>query len=113
MADDGLASPLEIAVDEFAGMRAEGTEHAVLDVREPWEVELCGFEGAIQVPLAGLPGRVAELPKDRPLIVVCHHGQRSLMAADFLRRAGHQAARSLSGGVEAWAVEIDPRMTRY
>jgi rhodanese-related sulfurtransferase len=105
--------PLEIGVDELATMRAAGVAHTILDVREPWEIEICGFEGALEVPLGSLPGRLAEIPGEHPLIVVCHVGQRSLLAADWLRRADHPTARSLRGGVEAWALEIDPEMPRY
>jgi rhodanese-related sulfurtransferase len=105
--------PLEVGVHELAALRAEGIAHTILDVREPWEVEICGFEGALAVPLGALPGRLAEIPVEHPLIVVCHIGQRSLIAADFLRRVANPTARSLRGGVEAWAVEIEPEMPRY
>lgn len=106
-------APLEIGVAEFAALRDQGTAHVILDVREPWETAICGFEEALEVPLGSLPGRRHEIPQDRPVIVVCHHGQRSLVAADFLRRAGLARASSLQGGVEAWAIEVDPGMPRY
>ncbi len=106
-------APIEIDVWAFDTLRREGTRHVVLDVREPWEIEICGFEDAIQVPLGSLPARQDEVPFDVPVIVVCHHGHRSLIAADFLQSTGHILASSLSGGVEAWATEIDPGMQRY
>lgn len=105
--------PLEIDPGDLADLRARGQSHAILDVREPWEVAICGFADGVHVPLAELPGRTDELPRDRPLIVVCHHGQRSLLATRHLRRLGFGRATSLRGGVEAWARDVDPAMPRY
>lgn len=104
--------PLEIEPTEFVALRERAAPHTVLDVREPWEVAICGFAGALNLPLATLPGRADELPRDRPLIVVCHHGQRSLLATRHLRRLGLPST-NLRGGVDAWALEIDPDMPRY
>lgn len=113
MTSEAEPLPLEIGVAELAALRAEGAPHTVLDVREPWEIAICGWEGALEVPLRALPDRLAEIPAERQLIVVCHLGQRSLMAADYLRRVANPTAQSLRGGVEAWAVEIEPKMPRY
>jgi rhodanese-related sulfurtransferase len=107
------ALPLEIAPAEFAEIRGGSRPYAVLDVREPWELAICHFPEAIHLPLGSLPGREHTLPGDRPLIVVCHSGRRSLLATHHLRRAGHQRAVNLRGGVEAYALEVDPSMARY
>jgi rhodanese-related sulfurtransferase len=108
--DDSL--PLEIAPAEFAEIRSGSRPYAVFDVREPWELAICHFPEAIHLPLGSLPEREHTLPGDRPLIVVCHSGRRSLLATRHLRRAGLQRAVNLRGGVEAYALEIES-MARY
>lgn len=105
--------PVEIDGATFRWLREQGTAPAVLDVREPWEVEICGFSGATVIPLHQLPGRLDDLPTGDPLVVVCHRGQRSLSAATFLRARGIGRATSLRGGVEDWALTVDPSMPRY
>ena len=87
--------PLEIAPAELARLRAARRSYALLDVREPWEVAICGFAEAIHLPLGALAGREHELPRDRPLIVVCHTGRRSLLATQYLRRLGLERRRSI------------------
>jgi rhodanese-related sulfurtransferase len=104
---------LEIGPAELAALRAQPGACALLDVREPWELEICALPDAHHLPLGALAGREAELPTDRVVVVICHHGQRSLLAACHLRRAGLERAVSLRGGLDAWASEIDPAMTRY
>ena len=105
--------PLEIDPAELAGLRNGSEPYALLDVREPWELAICGFAEAIHLPLGGLAGLEHELPGDRPLIVACHSGRRSLLATAHLRRLGFGRAVSLRGGLEAYALEVDPTMARY
>ena len=102
------------AVD-LAGWRADGLRAAplVVDVREPWEYAFCRIDGSVSVPLGELGSRLAELPRDRPLVLVCHHGRRSQHAAMLLAGAGFSQLHNLQGGVEAWAAEVDPAMKRY
>jgi rhodanese-related sulfurtransferase len=111
------ALPLEIPVDELARRRAavpiEGDGLALLDVREPWEVEICRLPGSINIPLAQLPGRVDVLPRDGMLVVLCHHGMRSQQATHWLRANGIANAVNLAGGIDAWARVIDPGMRTY
>ena len=85
----------------------------LLDVREPWEFEHCRIEGSVSIPLAQLPARRELLPENRDLVLVCHHGVRSQQAALWLARNGFANLHNLAGGVEAWAVEVDPAMPRY
>ena len=94
-------------------LRESGESHLLLDVREPSEYAACRIEGAKLLPLAELPGRFGELPKDTPLIVHCHHGGRSAQAVRFLREAGFEDTKNLSGGIDAWSAEIDPDVPRY
>jgi rhodanese-related sulfurtransferase len=105
--------PLEIDAAELAGLRSGPQAYALLDVREPWELAICGFSEALHVPLGALAGREHELPRDRPLIVFCHRGHRSLLATQYLRRLGLSEAVNLRGGVETYALEVDPSMARY
>ncbi|MEP7329721.1 MAG: rhodanese-like domain-containing protein [Betaproteobacteria bacterium] len=105
----------QLAPAELHGWRADAARRApvLVDVREPWEFERCKIEGAISVPLSQLQARIAELSAEQDLILVCHHGSRSQQAAMFLARNGFSRVYNLRGGVEAWAVEVDPAMPRY
>lgn len=85
----------------------------VLDVRERWELDICAIDGAIHIPLGELAERRAELDRERPLVVLCHHGVRSLHAAEFLQGCGFADVADLLGGIDAWAGQIDPAMDRY
>jgi rhodanese-related sulfurtransferase len=105
----------EITPKELAAWRADAKRPApaLVDVREPWEFERCHIDGSHLVPLGQLVARVGELPRERPIVVVCHHGNRSGVATDFLRRAGFADVWNLRGGVAAWATDVDPSMPRY
>jgi len=105
--------PLQINVDTLHKMREAGEPIALLDVREPWEVGTCVIEGSITIPLGTLTKRAGELPKDRQIIVVCHHGARSAQATAWLRHNGFELATNLAGGIDAWARQIDPTMKVY
>jgi len=104
----------DITPVELAAWREEAARAPlVVDVRETWELERCALADAIHVPMHELPGRLGEIPRDRDLVVVCHHGVRSRLAAHFLARAGFPAVWNLAGGVAAWAQDVDPAMPRY
>lgn len=107
------SQPFEISVETLASMKAEGQPYYLLDVREPWELDLCRFDGSVDIPLDELPERLAEVPEDAPVIVICHHGQRSAHATQWLRGAGRELAINLAGGVDAWARRIDEAMQIY
>lgn len=85
----------------------------LLDVREPEEFALCRIEGSILVPLGDLASRAGELDPDAATVCICHHGIRSAHAAAALVRAGFTRVANLSGGVEAWATDVEPSMARY
>ncbi len=85
----------------------------LLDVREPWEVALCQIPGSQHMPMHLVPVRCDELPSDRDIVVICHHGGRSMQVAMFLERKGLGPMHNLLGGVEGWAAEVDPGMNRY
>lgn len=92
---------------------ASRTQPVLIDVREPWEFDYCRIEGSLLIPLGELGARTDEIPGDRPLVVVCHHGNRSGYAVAMLQQAGFSDIFNLSGGVELWATEVDPAMKRY
>jgi rhodanese-related sulfurtransferase len=104
---------LEIEPRALEDLRASGAEVQILDVREDWEVAVCALPGSIDIPMMQIPGRVGELSPDTPVVALCHHGQRSLQAVNWLRQNGFADALSLRGGIEAWATEVDPTMARY
>ncbi|MCG2594194.1 sulfurtransferase [Ramlibacter sp. XY19] len=89
----------------------------VLDVREDWELKTAsvradGFE-LRAIPMGEVPARLAELPQDRPLAVLCHHGGRSQRVAAFLEQQGYTRVANIAGGIDAWSQEIDPGVPRY
>jgi rhodanese-related sulfurtransferase len=102
-----------ISVRELAEIRSAGKEHTVLDVREARELNVCRLEGALHIPMAEIPARTNDLPTDRLLVVICHHGARSEMVVDFLRSAGFDNVVNLDGGIDAWACDVDQSMPRY
>lgn len=108
-----VSPPIQIDVNELARWRRDGVAHAVVDVREPWETELCLIEGSRTIPLASVPSGVGDLPRDVPLVLVCHHGMRSMQAVAWLRRNDFGNAVNLAGGIDAWARQIDPAMAVY
>lgn len=101
----------------LARLAEKGPRPQWLDVREPWEVALArvdcpGVDGRY-IPLRDLPGRLAELDAQRPLLVLCHHGVRSLQATLFLWQHGYPHAYNIEGGIDAWSREVDPTVARY
>lgn len=87
----------------------------LLDVRQPGEHELVRLDNARLIPLPELPMRAGELAdwKDKDVVVYCHHGVRSQMAIGILRMAGFHKLHNLTGGIDAWSVEVDDKAARY
>lgn len=102
--------PEEISVQEAQALINSGA--LLLDVREPVEIGICSIPGSVVMPMRQVPARLRELPTDRSILVLCHHGSRSAYAARFLRAQGLQAS-NVAGGIDAWAAEIDPELPRY
>lgn len=101
-----------ITVADLKALRDQRKEHVLLDVREPEEFEIAKIEGSVLIPLNQLPSRLGELPKDKSIVVHCHHGGRSAQATAFLNQNGF-SAQNLSGGIDAWSDRIDPAVPRY
>ena len=87
----------------------------LIDCREDYEIAICHIDGHEWIPLAKFPSAVEQMAADqaRGIVIYCHHGMRSLRAAEFLRTHGIENAFSLVGGIEAWAERIVPTMSRY
>jgi len=108
----GGAHPIEVSVHDLKRALDEGGA-TVVDVREPWEAEIARIEGARLVPLGEFAARAGELPRDTPILVLCHHGGRSMQATQWLRRNGYDKVSNVAGGIDAWSREIDPAVPRY
>ena len=103
----------DINVQTLSNARDEGVELTLLDVREDDELALCAIDGALHIPMQEVPRRIPDLPRNRPLVVMCHHGGRSDQVAQFLRGHGFVNVHNLAGGIDAWAIMVDPKMCRY
>ena len=103
----------EITVQELAARRGAGEEHVLLDVREPWELDVARLEPCLHIPLGEVTSRVEEIPREVPVYVLCHAGVRSGRAAEFLRGAGFNNAVNVRGGIGAWSAEVDASVPVY
>ena len=90
-----------------------GEQLLLVDVREPWEFDICRIGGAKLVPLGSVPSNLPTFEQAGEIIIYCHHGMRSLDAVAWLRQQGVEGARSMAGGIERWSREIDPAVPRY
>jgi rhodanese-related sulfurtransferase len=99
--------------EQLRARLAAGEDLLLLDVREPEERALCAIEGSLHIPMGELSLRHVELDPERPTVCVCHHGVRSAHVAAALARLGFGQLFNLSGGIDRWAAEVDPRMARY
>ncbi len=103
----------EITVHELKAKRDAGEPLVLLDVREPDEVAFVSLPGAVHIPMGEIPGRLHELDPDKAIVVYCHHGVRSMRVVNFLLQRDFENVVNLEGGVDAWALEIEPEMPRY
>lgn len=106
--------PLELSVEETQRLLDQNPGKVLLiDVREPFEVELCRIAGAEHIPMRQIPEHLGTLPKDKHLLVHCHHGGRSLRVTQYLRANGYEAVSNVAGGIDAWSLLVDPAVPRY
>jgi rhodanese-related sulfurtransferase len=85
----------------------------LLDVREPWEYQTCHIDGTTAMPMRTVPARLSELDPALPVVCICHHGARSMQVAGFLEQNGFTDVSNLTGGVHAWALQVDNSMPTY
>ena len=101
---------LDITVEE---LKAQLGKVQLVDVREPFEHEICSIKGDVLIPIRELELSLGELDSDKPTVLYCHSGNRSMHAAMLLRSKGFMSVRSLKGGIDEWAEKIEPGMERY
>jgi adenylyltransferase/sulfurtransferase len=104
---------LEIVPLEVRQRLDRGDKLLLVDVREPAEHQICHIEGAQLIPMGTIPANLQMLDSGEEVICYCHHGMRSLDVAVWLRGQGIAGAKSMAGGIERWAQEVDPKMPRY
>ena len=85
----------------------------LLDVREPWEFQRCSIAGSQLVPMREIAARKDELDSGAEVVVICHHGSRSMHVGLFLEKNGFEKVHNLAGGVDSWAKTVDPSMPVY
>src|SRR4051812_12243840 len=104
-----------ISATELAAFLKLPDPPRLLDVREPEEFEIAAIPGARLVPLGQIPALIEQIAdwKTEPIVVYCHHGIRSMHAINFLTHAGFTNLANLSGGIDAWSREVDPKTARY
>lgn len=94
-------------------LRDSGACPLLLDVRQPWEFDICHIDGSKLIPMGQIPIELNTLDKDRETVVICHHGIRSRQIAYYLEQAGFTNVINLKGGVDHWAKLIDKNMATY
>ncbi len=110
-----MPHPLEVDCASVKGMLDAGQPFLFLDCREKNEFDHVRIAGTTLLPMSELAGRVTELEsqKSAPIVIHCHHGGRSLRVANWLTQQGFTNAKSMAGGIDEWAVSIEPGMARY
>lgn len=104
----------EITTEELKALRDAGTGVTLLDVREPWEYDVAQIAGSKHIPMGDIPSRFnQELDPEDRIVVVCHHGVRSMNVTAWLRQQGFDKTQSLRGGIDRWAREVDPSVPLY
>jgi rhodanese-related sulfurtransferase len=103
----------EISSADAAALLRE-KQARVIDVREPWEFATAHIEGSVPMPMGDVPARAhQELDPEERLVILCHHGVRSMNVTVWLRNQGFDQAQSVRGGIEAWSTEVDAGVPRY
>ena len=92
---------------------ADRAKPFLLDVREQWENNVCRIDGSLLTPMQAIPQRMSEWDPARDTVCICHHGGRSMHVAMFLERQGFANVFNLTGGIDAWARQVDPAMPTY
>ena len=104
----------EITPDAVQALRESGEPFTLLDVREPWEYDAARIDGSKLIPMGDIPMRAnQELDPEEHIVVVCHHGVRSLNVTNWLRQQGFERAQSMRGGINLWSQIIDPKVPMY
>ena len=108
-----MAEPKSLSPQEVHRRLEAEDDFVLLDVRQPSEVDIARLDEAICIPMGEIPDKVDQLSKEKDIVVVCHHGIRSARVCDFLRSQGFERAYNLTGGIDAWSIDVDPSLPRY
>ena len=103
----------EITPEEVKTKLESGAELTLLDCREPWEYQAARIERAVNIPMGEIPARAQELGPDEHIVVVCHHGVRSMNVTAWLRQQGFEKAQSVAGGIDRWSRVVDSTVPTY
>lgn len=103
----------EVPAQEVKRLLEKGDPLILLDVREHDEVAMASIKGAVHIPMGEVGHHLADLPKDKDIVVFCHMGSRSLMVAYQLKRRGFARVFSMEGGIDAWSRDVDPQVPQY
>jgi len=103
----------DLSATEVSDLLGSAEPPQLLDVREAWEVETAALPGAVHIPMGEVPARMDELERQRPVVVMCHHGRRSVNVAMLLERNGFADVINLAGGIAAWSETVDPSVPDY
>jgi rhodanese-related sulfurtransferase len=104
---------VELSVTELLTLRDTEQTYLLLDIREPAEVMFCTFPDSLHIRMHQIPSQWQSLPQDKLIIVFCHYGTRSRMVVQYLQQQGLTNVTNLTGGIDLWAIEIEPDMERY
>ncbi len=105
--------PLEIDPTHAKKLMDNDPNVVLLDVRELIELQICRIENSIHIPMGEIPHNIDQLPKEKHILAMCHHGLRSMNVTRFLRAQGFKAVSNIKGGVDAWAKQVDPTLQKY
>jgi len=104
----------EITPEDVKDKLDGGEVFALVDVREPWEFETAHIDGAKLMPMGDVPARAhQELDPEDRIVVICHHGVRSMNVTAWLRQQGFEKAQSMRGGIDAWSRRVDGKVPLY
>ncbi len=103
----------DMTPSEFIRRRDSGELWQLLDVREAWEIDIARIDQTIDIPMAEIPARVAELDASQAVAVLCHAGGRSAQVANYLAQIGFDRVANIVGGIDTWSLDIDDSISRY
>ncbi len=104
----------QISVSELKErLDTRGHDFVLLDVREPWELQICSLPDSVEIPMGQVRARLDEIEPQQDVVIICHYGIRSQQIAYYLQSAGYENLYNLRGGISAWSHEIDPSVPTY
>jgi adenylyltransferase/sulfurtransferase len=113
---NGSFNPDEVralSASELDEKITSGEDWKLIDVREPYEFDICRLPLSTLIPMSRIAGQLDRIPRDKPVVLYCHHGMRSAQVIRYLQQQGFSNLYNLSGGIESWALEVDDEMERY